>query len=593
MAHPQNNFTSKFQSDDTPPTAALTLIVNDHHHVYTPSGNDETVTISEPVVFEMADSPTYAEVREIVTANIPCYLHIAGTGVDYMVPYVGGANDSGLRFAFADTQNKLLRWWLCLSNNTWQSGEIEINDELGYLQINRRWSDSASPAKAKLCELTLASILSNNCYSFALSMALVLTNNGGGDCPCESGVFDLAVNILSSGNVYRAEGRWHGYSYDGHENQQARVIEDITVAWSPDHTKLEVWASLSKYFTGASSLSVSALLNQGSYYNRATSSGLTELKKPWQFENAVKFITSATPDPTYTLSTFVTKLDSDILELYIEDPELTGIHADYYAMVTSGAYKTSVLKYGSDPTYSIAYLALSGTTTTFVNYNTSTSTITVFDVSPTEQYGYHAITKTEHTLDLIIDEAHLSSETADNVRAAFDHNRPVVFKGSDGAMYNITTCLVSGTNYKLNGIKKTTNRLDISFVELTYTVLSQTWSVTRNDSVIAESIQGKLYVLDWDEIPSIPPSSYFQVAGIMTATYETNRGILRLRKDGLELFCSGRTRVGNVSTFKFDGLRVDTSGPYGIATHAEIVYDSGNGTFSRSYTDYQWTLTAL
>jgi hypothetical protein len=160
-------------------------------------------------------------------------------------------------------------------------------------------------------------------------------------------------------------------------------------------------------------------------------------------------------------------------------------------------------------------------------------------------------------------------------------------------MYNITTCSVNSTSCKLNGISKTTNRLDISFAEVTYTFATQTWSVTRDDSVIGEAVQDKLYALDWDEIPSMPPTIYSQVVARMTDTYNTNRGILRLRKDGLELFCSGTTNVGTVTTFKFDGSKVDTSGPYGIATHAEIVYDSGANTFTRSSTDYQWNLTAI
>lgn len=398
MAHPQKNFSSNFQGAQ-PLDAKLDIKINGESNEYQPSGEDKTVEVVEPIIFEASDSPTFAEVNEAIGKHVPVYIHMTGTGTDYMIPYVGQSNTPNqFHFEMPDAAANGIRYYIVRNGTGPDTGVKEFPKDRGYVQINRRWSDSSSPAKVKLCELTLASILSNNCYTFALSMALVLTNNGSGDCPCESGVFDLAVNILSSGNVYRAEGRWHGYSYDGHENHQARVIEDITVAWSSDHTKLEVWASLSKYFTGASSLSVSALLNQGSYYNRATSSGLTELKNPWQFDNGVKFITSAVPDPTYTLSTFVTKLDSDILELYIEDPESTGMLYTYYAMVTSGAYKTSALKYGSDPAYSIAYLVLSGTTTAFVNYNTSTNTITVFDVSPTQQGGYHAITKTEHTL---------------------------------------------------------------------------------------------------------------------------------------------------------------------------------------------------
>jgi hypothetical protein len=128
MGHEQHNFSSNMMGAETG-NSKLNIKVNGVDHEYQPSGGDQEVAITEAVVFELSDSPTYAEVNEVVAAHIPCYLHIAGTGVDYMAPYVGGANDSGLRFALVDTQNKLLRWWLCLNGSNWQSGEVQVNDD--------------------------------------------------------------------------------------------------------------------------------------------------------------------------------------------------------------------------------------------------------------------------------------------------------------------------------------------------------------------------------------------------------------------------------------------------------------------------------
>ena len=189
--------------------------------------------------------------------------------------------------------------------------------------------------------------------------------------------------------------------------------------------------------------------------------------------------------------------------------------------------------------------------------------------------------------------ANLTPALIGTVQYAISRDMNIVFVDTDGTRFVVSKTTVNSTSCKLNGIGKTTNRLDISFVEVTYTFATQTWSVARDDSVIGEAIQDKSYVLDWDDIPSMPPMIYAQVVARMADTYNTNRGILRLRKDGLELFCSERTNVGTVTTFKFDGSKVDTSGPYGIATHAEIVYDSGNNSFTRSSNSYQWNLTAL
>ena len=492
MAHPQNNFTSQFQEGASSGNAALTLNINGVPQTYTPQGTDQTVAISEPVVFEMADSPTYAEVNEIVTAHIPCYLHIAGTGVDYMVPYVGGTNDSGLRFALADTQNKLLRWWLCLSNSTWQSGEVQVNDELGWAEIDMNPVPSPKPY-AKICELDI--IFGTEGF-YTTRFQIDATPRAG----ASSGVFVVTAYI----NKVAADSSLWTHSIQCYweslfPNYATVTGSDglVVVTLSSDMSKLEVWTT--DYF--GFSVSVKALSN-----------------------SAQKM---------------------------------------YESHATPGVFKyPNAIVEGGDTMWD------------------TTGDVFVYPAEPVQGV-------------LTIDEACLTPKTADNVKAAFDHNRPVVFKGSDGMMYNITNCLVSGTSYKLNGIRKTTNRLDISFVEATYTIATQTWSVTHDDSIIGESIQKKSYVLDWDDVPSMPPTIYAQVVTRMTDTYDTNSGILRLRKDGLELFCSGTTRVGTVTTFKFDGSKVDTSGPYGIATHAEIVYDSGNNTFTRSSTDYQWNLTAI
>lgn len=492
MTHPQNNFTSQFQEGASSGNAALTLNINGVPQTYTPQGTDQTVDISEPVVFEMTDSPTFAEINEVVAAHIPCYLHIAGTGVDYMVPYVGGTNDSGLRFALVDTQNKLLRWWLCFSNSTWQSGEVQINDELGWAEIDMNPVSSSKPY-AKICELD---ILFGTEGFYTTRFQIDATPRAG----ASSGVFVVTAHI----NKVAADSSLWTYSIQCYweslfPNYATVTGSDglVVVTLSSDLSKLEVWTT--DYF--GFFVSVKALSNS--------------------------------------------------------------VQKIYYTNVAPGVFK-----------YPNSIVEGSGTM-----WDT-TGEVFVYPAEPVQGV-------------LTIDEACLTAQTADNVKTAFDHSRPVVFKSSNGTMYNIATCSVTGSAYTLTGVGATRNNNDITLVVLVYTIATQTWSVTRDDYAIGEAIQKKLYALNWDEIPAMSPAIYAQVVARMTDTYNTNYGILRLRKDGLDLFCSGTTRVGAVTTFKFDGSKVDTSGPYGIATHAEIVYDSGANTFTRSSADYQWNLTAI
>ena len=126
MAHPQNNFTSQFQEGASSGNAALTLNINGVPQTYTPQGTDQTIAISEPVVFEMTDSPTFAEINAVLAEHIPGYLHVAGGGIDYMVPYVGQSGANALYFAMVDAQTEVVRYWICNNGGPWSNQEIGL-----------------------------------------------------------------------------------------------------------------------------------------------------------------------------------------------------------------------------------------------------------------------------------------------------------------------------------------------------------------------------------------------------------------------------------------------------------------------------------
>lgn len=110
MAHPQTNFSSNFQGADGM-DAKLDIKINGKSNEYQPSGGDKTVEVVAPVIFELSDNPTYAEVNDIVASHIPCYLHVSGIGVDCMAPYVGNASNA-FRFETIDIPSKELIGWL-------------------------------------------------------------------------------------------------------------------------------------------------------------------------------------------------------------------------------------------------------------------------------------------------------------------------------------------------------------------------------------------------------------------------------------------------------------------------------------------------
>jgi hypothetical protein len=129
MSHPQNDFTSRFQSDGNDGNAVLTVVINGVPRVYTPQGNDQEWTVEGAIVVDM--TTTYSEMAQYLARDLPVYLHVTGAGIDYIVPYVGGENDTGYRFAIPDTQNAALKYWVLLSSNTWSIGSVPLTPATG------------------------------------------------------------------------------------------------------------------------------------------------------------------------------------------------------------------------------------------------------------------------------------------------------------------------------------------------------------------------------------------------------------------------------------------------------------------------------
>ena len=202
MAHPQNNFTSQFQEDASSGNAALTLNINGVPQTYTPQGTDQTIAISEPVVFEMTDSPTFAEINAVLAEHIPGYLHVAGGGIDYMVPYVGQSGANALYFAMVDAQTEVVRYWICNNGGPWSNGSIGLNNVVDSL------------AKTSLGQVNTLPISQMISAQFKAGTFLLKSDGDGG-------------SAYTFGNVTIPNGQWYRFQVNGESSSYCTITLDI------------------------------------------------------------------------------------------------------------------------------------------------------------------------------------------------------------------------------------------------------------------------------------------------------------------------------------------------------------------------------
>ena len=650
MGHEQHNFSSNMMGAETG-NSKLNIKVNGVDHEYQPSGGDQEVAITEAVVFELSDSPTYAEVSEVVATHIPCYLHVSGSGVDYMVPYAGNATNS-FRFEITDAPNQKLLGWLIRNGASpiTYTSSYDITDTSKVIaaalnDLNARLSalesdddnigdvvaDSLDAQKLYVGGVPVKRRQPSKSWEGSATKtvtSLLQDEDGELTAAIEDIEFPENVKMLFQPSYLIAKNDYDSnktdfLKADGIVYMLNFVDNEKAVYISRDGTDLKTLTIDTNNFAETKTFKPAINLGWLGVAGRPSSGKyvkVCEIETPWSFnmtystrfhidvkpigssdgENAIFFVSIGDHQDSDTHVwypdinagwEYVSKQSTERIAQAVVTTDTTTGKIEVWLELTSGTNAqvfVTALENNSNatgiPDNELAYPRFKYACE-YVQPSDSS-----WETSGTDVYSY-PVASIQQTLTVL--RANLTPALIDTVQYAVSRDMNIVFVDTDDTRFVISKTIVNGTSCKLNGISKTTNRLDISFVEVTYTFATQTWSVTRDDSVIREAIQDESYVLDWDDIPSMPPAIYSRIVARMADTYNTNRGILRLRKDGLELFCSGTTNVGTVTTFKFDGSKVDTSGPYGIATHAEIVYDSGANTFTRSSTDYQWNLTAI
>lgn len=263
MAHPQTNFSSNFQGSDGN-DSALDITVNGETTEYRPSGGDQSIELTEPVIFEMNENPTYAEINPVIGLHVPVYLHVSGAGIDYMVPYVGQeSGGEGLRFAIPDSQNKCIKYWICRNGASWVSGENPL-DNIGWTRgvgspavYNLRWF--------KICEAP-APAADGGLASTTFQITCATDNSGKA---LDSGTFEVSVY------KDRVQGRWLTYTSPGIDKYHINRVS-VTV-----NTKLEVFVEM-RDFADLTFMAVAL-----------TNTGLTPAQSPFVYENGTVEETTA------------------------------------------------------------------------------------------------------------------------------------------------------------------------------------------------------------------------------------------------------------------------------------------------------------
>lgn len=175
---------------------------------------------------------------------------------------------------------------------------IDAADNKGYVTCYLPFSDSSwTDVWYKLCELEPGTSNSYS-YNYELSMKLICTNNGGGDCPAESAQVDIGCNFIPRLNVGRCECTFADHTVSDHDQQTILGIKILTHRASSNYgprDKAEVWVKCSKYFTSETQMRVECLMNSGSQFYRSNYSSPTLYTLPWVFRNTT--ITGTHTDP--------------------------------------------------------------------------------------------------------------------------------------------------------------------------------------------------------------------------------------------------------------------------------------------------------
>lgn len=186
------------------------------------------------------------------------------------------------------------------TNNEKAQGRANIDAaaEKGFVECYRRFNDNNSEdIWFKICELDVGTS-DSYAYEYELALKLVCTNNGGGDCPCESATVSMSYDAIPAINVGRAEVAWDNYTKNSHERASILGIKVLSHRASSNYgprDKIEVWIKMSTYMTYYTHIRIECLMNAGSRCYRSNYSSPSNYILPFKFANSL--ITGTHTDP--------------------------------------------------------------------------------------------------------------------------------------------------------------------------------------------------------------------------------------------------------------------------------------------------------
>lgn len=553
--HPQNNFTSEF-SEEGGSNAALTVNVNgEARATYTPDGSDQSVDLTEPVIFEMNEHPTYAEINPVVGLHVPVYLHISGSGIDYMVPYVGQeSGGEGLRFAIPDSQNKCIRYWICRDGASWVSG-IVYPDAI----------ETVTPTYAKAKSTFDAGQTQCIKYSGLVYMLANATNTEATYISRDGATLktltidtDNFINV-SSYKVARDLG-WlgiHGTSYNS--DKYVKVCElDAYPFRAIYNTRFQINISPN---TNSGTNGESAIFDLSIHCHDDTTFD-EGINASWECVNRQSLGTNRIAQCVVTFNS------NGKVEVWLEFVNAANMEAYITVLANdgdaAGVYSGSTFA-GPSFVYPDTYVKPSDTS---------------WDAGATSIYKYPAY---EMTTALIVRLDELDSTAAESMVAAKADGKPIIVVKNDTATskYLITAISVSASKYIFRGIGRTDKDTGTGVVILEYTRSTQAWATTYTSASL---------MIDGSAIGSVPSGARAEFVNDILTVIGTG-GIVTISNQGCIGYFSNVSVSGTTTSITFVALLMINATQMG--THISVIsYDSSANSLALATYTRNWTMAS-
>lgn len=570
--------TSSFSSNQAGKhVATLTLQHGDgSEQQYTPFGEDARVQLDgDAVVFELSGNPTYLEISEVVGDHKPCYIHVAGTGIDYMVPYVGQNAEDGFRFAIPDTQTRALRWWLCRQGAPWDSGiTYPLADTIKTVTPAYAQAKSVFDAGHTQC-IKYNGII----YMLANVTASEATYISRDNITLKTLTVDTNNNITVNSYKVAQDLGWlgvHGPStYAGEKYVKVCELEAYSFR-AVYNTRFQISIAPSK---NGGTDGESAIFNLSIHCDNVSPSFDEGIKASWECLEKQSLASSKIAQCVVVFNT------NGKIEVWLEFVNASGIEAYITVLANNGNSAGT----HSDSPWAGPLFAYP------CDYVTSSST--GWDAGATAIYTYPAH---EMTTAMIVRLDDLDSATAESMIAAQTNGKPIIVvksTASKDTSYFITSRNLSGTTKYFYGVAFDPATSDLEVLNLEYDSSGSTWTHSILTDVIGRIISDKVVVVNSVMIANLPASRRADFCAMMaTAANDYYTVVEYTRPNSSDTIDHYRfveyTVTGNTTSFVFSR----TYPVYPNTMEMQVVYiayNSTSNTFTTTTETKSWAVTPV